>query len=521
MNTDYKKIMKIALLAVVLGALLWVNYCHFSKHISSNPERINTFIAEDNNMDKFRTPAVAGIFYPASSADLDSQLGQYLQNLPPNAETKPKILIVPHAGYMYSAKTAAKAYATLLPWKNSIQNVILVGPSHYVGIKGFALSKDDYFATPLGKIAINKTIESELAAQPGFQYNNAAHAKEHSLEVQLPFLQKTLKNFSIVPIVYGEANPEELAKALEPYLHQKNTLIVISADLSHYYPYNHAKSVDAKTKDLIAQNVAEVEDHMSCGSVGINAAILLAQKNRLLPKLLDMVNSGDVTGDKSSVVGYASWSFEQEEERTSPSVPLSALEQEVESLRTFANLYGSDLLKIARISLDEAVTHDKHFKPARNDYADVLFNRGASFVTLEKGGELRGCIGSLLPSQAIAFDVAQNAFSAAMEDKRFPPVTAEEIAKLKISISLLSGFEGINYKNENDLVSQLVKGADGIIIRDGDRQGVFLPSVWKQIPEPQEFLNNLKIKAGMSPSYWSNRIKVYRFRVVEISKDEN
>ena len=140
---------------------------------------------------------------------------------------------------------------------------------------------------------------------------------------------------------------------------------------------------------------------------------------------------------------------------------------------------------------------------------------------MEKDGELRGCIGSLLPAQAVADNVAQNAYAAAMEDSRFSPVKPEELGKIKISISLLTGFEAVNYKSEEDLVSQLVKGVDGVILRDGNRQGVFLPAVWKQLPDPQAFLNNLKIKAGMSPSYWSNRIKVYRFRVVEISKDEN
>lgn len=519
-DSNSKRIGKIVFWIIALGALLLLNYCHFSKHISSNPEKINSFIAKDNNMDKFRSPAVAGLFYPASANDLESQLGKYLNNLPSASEIQPKILVVPHAGYMYSAHTAAKAYAQLLPWKNKIHTVILVGPSHYVGFKGAALSQDDYFTTPLGKISVNKTINSELVAQPGFSYNSAAHAKEHSLEVQLPFLQKVLKNFSIVPIVYGDANPAELVAALDPFLQQPNTLIVFSADLSHYYTYDEAQTIDSHTKMLVEKNQPEVQEHMSCGAMGINTAILLAQKNRLQPKLLDMVNSGDVSGDKSSVVGYASWLF-REDEKKEDEKPLSALEREVESLRSFAKLYGTDLLNIAKISIDDAARHHKQFKPARGDYADLLFNKGASFVTLEKDGELRGCIGSLLPSQAVAYDVAQNAYSAAMEDNRFSPLKADELEKLKISISLLTGFEGINYKDEADLIAQLLTGVDGVVIRDGDRQGVFLPSVWKQLPDPQQFLNNLKIKAGMSPSYWSNRIKVYRFRVVEISKDEN
>ena len=190
-------------------------------------------------------------------------------------------------------------------------------------------------------------------------------------------------------------------------------------------------------------------------------------------------------------------------------------------MRSFVGDHGQELFKIAKIALDDAIIRSKHFKPTRDDYANALFNKGATFVTLNKEGKLRGCIGSLLPSKAVAFDVAQNTYSAALEDNRFTPITPDELSKIKISISLLTDFEPINYKNEEDLVEQLFQGVDGVVIRDGNRQGVFLPSVWKQLPNPQEFLNNLKIKAGMSPSYWSNRINVYRFRVVEISKDED
>lgn len=517
---DYKKIFKIVAIIAALIALLWVNYCHFSRHISSNPEKISNYVQEDNNMDKFRAPAVAGLFYPADAEVLDAEVGGYLASGRPIQNVQPKILIVPHAGYMYSAKTAAQAYAQLEPYKTQIKNVILVGPSHRVGFNGFALSNDDYFITPLGKIAVNKEITRELKQNPDFIYLAAAHKDEHSLEVQLPFLQKVLKKFEIVPVLYGSDNPEALAKALSPYLQRKDTLIVFSADLSHYYTYDEAQMLDNHTGAMVAAGRPEVENHMSCGAIGINTAILLSKQNRLYPQLLDMVNSGDVTGDKSGVVGYASWLFS--DEQTKKGRPqLRLLEQETQNLRDFAGDYGAGLMKIAKTAVNEAVQKNKNYKPARSDYDDVMFNRGAAFVTLEKNGELRGCIGSLMPSQAIAYDVAQNAHAAAMEDSRFTPVKPEELKDLKISISLLTGFEPITYKDEEDLLMQIAAGTDGIVIRDGDRQGVFLPAVWKQLPDKQEFLNNLKLKAGMSPSYWSNRIKVYRFRVVEISEHEN
>ena len=160
----------------------------------------------------------------------------------------------------------------------------------------------------------------------------------------------------------------------------------------------------------------------------------------------------------------------------------------------------------------------KHYTPSREEYPNVLFDKGAAFVTLTKSKELRGCIGSLLPNQAIALDIAKNTFAAANEDSRFAPLNEAELPQIKASISLLSSYEKIKFKSEEDLLSQVIPGTDGLVLIDGDRQGLFLPSVWKQIPQKQEFLNNLKIKAGLSPSYWSDNVKIFRFRTVEVSE---
>ena len=147
-----------------------------------------------------------------------------------------------------------------------------------------------------------------------------------------------------------------------------------------------------------------------------------------------------------------------------------------------------------------------------------MFDKGATFVTLTKKGELRGCIGSLLPKQAVALDIAQNTYSACNEDGRFNPITSEELLDIKISISFLSSYEKVEFDNEEELLNQIIPNVDGLVLRDGYRQGLFLPSVWKQIPDKKEFLNNLKIKAGLSPSYWSDKVKRYRFRTVEITE---
>ena len=513
---DYGRLPRYIFVALVLLALLVLNYCRFTTHIGSNSQLINDYYSGDDEMDKERMPAVAGLFYEADPQALEKSLDLYLgAEAGPRRMSQPHLLIVPHAGYQYSAKVAAKAYKELSQFKDRIRNVILVGPSHRVAFRGIALSPADYFSTPLGKIPLNREINEELSRRPGFRYFEEAHLHEHSLEVQLPFLQKTLSSgFKIVPLVYGAADPAVLAEALAPYLGREDTVIIVSADLSHYLDYEAAQKQDRQTADKVAAALPEVEDHMSCGAVGINAALLLAQKRQLQPEMLDMANSGDAGGEYNAVVGYGSWLFAENQKK--PARPLSHLEQEVLNLKSFAVDHGKDLLKIARIALEEAVLHHNRFKPSRADYPDVLFDKGAAFVTLYKNGELRGCIGSLLPNMAVAGDVAANAYAAALEDSRFPPVNADELPQIEVSVSLVSDYERIDFASEEDLLKRLQPGTDGLIIRDGNRQGVFLPVVWQQLPDRRDFLNNLKIKAGMSPSYWSNNIKAYRFRVVEI-----
>lgn len=513
-DIGYNKIAYYIFVAIIVIILLWINYCSFYNSVSSNNALINNYTPKVDEMAQYRNPVVAGLFYPADTKKLSEDVDIYLSKDVALHNYQPQILIVPHAGYQYSAVAAAKAYAQLKNFSGKIKNVILVGPSHRVAFEGLAAPSVDFFKTPLGDVALNKNIIAEM----GVKISDVAHAEEHSLEVQLPFLQKVLKNFQIIPLVYGQITPENLALSLKPYLGKPDTIIVISADLSHYYNYKTAQALDNITAEMVAQKQAEIEQHMSCGANGINAALILAKANNLRPEMLDMLNSGDTSGDKNNVVGYGAWSFSENKQ---PNSETTWLVNEVENLKIFADTYGQELIKIAKNSLNHAVDKDK-FAPSRNDYDDVLFDKGASFVTLtQKNGDLRGCIGTIVPNQGIAHDVAANSYAAAMEDGRFKPLQTEEIKDLDISVSLLTGFERIIYADEADLLNKINQDIDGVILRDGNRQGLFLPSVWKQIPDKQEFLNNLKLKAGMNPTYWSNKIKVYRFRTVEIKDNEN
>ena len=513
MEIDKKKISSWFMILSIVLIIGGFNVGYFIRHISSNNESIVNYDLNDDDINPIREAAVAGVFYPADVYQLNSDVKGYLTHVNPHNSGKPKILIVPHAGYKYSAQVAASALKKLEPFSKKIKKVFLLGPSHRVYVDGIALAKEKIFKTPLGLVKTDLSIANQLAQDPSFVFNSNAHKNEHSLEVILPFLQTILTDFQIIPMLYGETNPHETAKVLQPHLERNDSVLIISADLSHYLDYASAKKVDEKTADDI-KNGRSINHHQSCGATGINTAMILSQKFALVPQLLDMANSGDVTGDLKNVVGYGAWSFEKDDEMTN----LDGIELEQSNLQNFARHNKKAIIDIVSKALDEAVLHNQIFSPQRDDYDDVMFNKGASFITLEKNNKLRGCIGSIFPNVAIADDLAKNTFAAAMNDSRFSPITKDELKKITFKVSLLTGFEEIKYSSYDDLLKQIKPKIDGVLLKDGKRQGVFLPSVWKDLPNKKEFLTELKIKAGLSPTYWSDNIEFFRFRSVEISK---
>ncbi|MBE6444285.1 MAG: AmmeMemoRadiSam system protein B [Alphaproteobacteria bacterium] len=516
MEINRKKIPTYLMIFVIVAIVVIFNISYLLNYISTNNEKIVDYSLSDEDINPIREMAVAGLFYPADMYQLDSDINGYLEHVVSDLSVRPQIVIVPHAGYRYSAQVAAHAYKRLQPFKDKIKKVFLLGPSHQVWVNGVALSPAKQFKTPLGLVKTDEQIILELAKNKLFKFNAKAHLKEHSLEVQLPFLQKTLDNFTIIPLLYGEANPEEIAKILEPYLEGDSSILIASADLSHYLDYATAKKVDEQTSKNIEGSLA-ITHHQSCGATAVNTAMILAKKFGLVPRLLDMANSGDVSNDKNKVVGYGSWVYENTEDDK----VLEGIELEQKHLQNFARHNKKALVEVVKTALDRAVNQNEYFQPERMNFNNVLFDKGASFVTLEKKGKLRGCIGSVVANKAIAVDLANNTYAAALNDSRFTPVTPDELKDISFTIALLTNFEEIQFDSVEDLLSKIKVDVDGLLIQDGERQGLFLPAVWKQIPDKQEFLTELKIKAGLSPSYWSDRVKMFRFRTVEIKNDNN
>jgi hypothetical protein len=264
-----------------------------------------------------RPPAVAGTFYPARpdvlAADVDGYLGAAAV-----AGLTPKALIVPHAGYVYSGPIAGSAYATFagsVPERGAadeVRRVVLLGPAHYVPVEGIAVLSVDAFATPLGTVPIDAAARALVLALPGVRIDDAAHEPEHSLEVQLPFLQRTLRAFTLLPLLVGRADPGLVTRVLDAVWGGPETLVVVSTDLSHYLAYDHARDRDARTASAIVHcDGAAVDDYDACGATPLRGLLTVARARALGVRALDVRNSGDTAGDRTRVVGYGAFALEE------------------------------------------------------------------------------------------------------------------------------------------------------------------------------------------------------------------
>jgi len=256
-----------------------------------------------------RAPAVAGLFYPGEHRSLTRTLAELLSSAPSDHAVAPKALIAPHAGYVYSGPIAAQAYARLSAARDTIRRVVLLGPTHRVAVRGIALPAAERFVTPLGPVDIDADAVKRLRSLPQVCVSDEAHALEHSLEVHLPFLQTVIAHFALVPLAVGYVEPDEVAEVIEAVYGGPETLIVVSSDLSHYLPYAQAQSVDRSTCDAILALRSDIDHEHACGATPVAGLNVVARRKGLKPELIDLRNSGDTAGDRSRVVGYASFAF--------------------------------------------------------------------------------------------------------------------------------------------------------------------------------------------------------------------
>ena len=407
-----------------------------------------------------------------------------------------RAVIVPHAGLIYSGRLAYEGISLL---DRNLKNLFIFAPAHRVGFEGLSLSGFELWQTPLGEIEVNQQINNELKEKFNAQFFDKAFEYEHSIEVQLPLIQSVFKNVKIIPLLAGSADYQVISQIIKYYYDDKENGFIISSDLSHFLTDEKAKKIDAVTADMIETgNIDNFQYDQACGALGIAGLVDFANKNNYSLIRIGMHNSGLTTGDKTRVVGYGSWFL-----------------YEGQTNEFIKKYYSKLIIDICRQAIKSK------FEPDIEEikYPQVFGRIGACFVTLEKNNTLRGCIGSVIARRPLINDIIMNAKNSAFSDPRFLPVQQNEISQLKIAVSILSEPKKISFTDENDLLRQMRPNIDGIIIKDGIYQAVYLPSVWEQLPDKREFLDTLKVEAGLNPDYFSDTFEAYRFETVYIKEN--
>ena len=448
-------------------------------------------------MNKIKEPSVAGSFYTDNAEELKKQIESFkAQSKNYYVDRKARAVIVPHAGLVFSGRVAYEGIDQL---DKDIENLFIIAPAHRVPFEGLALTSYTHWETPLGKVRINRTICKELIKNHNAQINDEAYEPEHSVEIQVPIVQTLFEKAKIIPILVGKDSPETIEKIIEEYYPDTTNGFIISSDLSHFLDDEKAKNLDSATALMIETgNVANFRYEQACGALAVVGLTMFANKNNYSLIRIDMTNSASTTGDKSRVVGYGSW-FLYEGEKN-------------QYIEKYCSQFLIDLVKIV---INSAFEKGKNITI---NYPQIFDEWGASFVTLEKDERLRGCIGSIIAHQPLINDLVNNAKNAAFKDFRFRPVSQDEVKDLKVAVSILTNPVKIDFKDEKDLLKKIKPKKDGIIIKDGNYQAVYLPSVWEQLPDKKEFLNSLKVKAGLKEDYFSDNFEAYRFATTYIKE---
>ncbi|MGD2246122.1 MAG: AmmeMemoRadiSam system protein B [Candidatus Aminicenantes bacterium] len=450
-----------------------------------------------------RKPIVAGLFYDDDPERLSLQIDSFLQKagkttLPPGEILA---LIAPHAGYVYSGQVAAHSYSLVQGKK--YRAVVIIGPSHRYRFDGCSIYPKGAYQTPLGNVEVDEELASELAEASGFGYVPQAHKQEHSLEVQIPFIQKTLPQAKIVPIVMGYQSRKtitSLAQALSMILPGKNALVIASTDLSHFFPKQKANKTDSDTITLIQSFKTETlirklrrGENIMCGGSPVVTTLLYAQSQEEAGiEILDYADSSDAGAPQSQVVGYLAAALY----RKNLSLPFRLSEEE-----------KKELLQLAGSAIDLFIREKKIIEYTTQD-PNLLSKKGA-FVTLKKNGRLRGCIGFTNPVFPLYESVIRAAIYAACRDSRFLPVSDDELEELEIEISVLTTPQKVHNP-------QLIEvGRHGLIISKGDNKGLLLPQVpvennWSR----EEYLAQACLKAGLSKNSWKAGAEIFIFEAI-------
>jgi AmmeMemoRadiSam system protein B/AmmeMemoRadiSam system protein A len=441
---------------------------------------------------------VAGMFYPAAPDALNALIADVRKRARPDGGAAPKVVVAPHAGLAYSGAVAATAFR---PWARRTEppsRVVIVGPAHRAAFQGIAVHPAAKWRTPLGEAPVAALTHAELAQAPGVVVDPRPFAGEHSLEMHLVMLQAMLPSpFEIVPILVGDADPGSIAEALRRVWRGPETVVAVSSDLSHFLDQASAKLIDSDTARRIETlDASALDGRRACGFLAVRAALEIAAERDMRASGLYLATSADVGADASRVVGYGAFALEY---AASARLAEDDRERLLSTCMTAIGLATQNGGKAPALSLDGV-------SPALSAWR-------ATFITLTENERLRGCIGTLIPRRPLIEDALANATQAGLADPRFPPLKESELAGLRLDVSILSHPRPILAGSESELASTLEPDRDGLILTAGRRRALFLPSVWRHVPDAHAFVRHLMAKAGFEANHWSKELEAKRFRV--------
>jgi MEMO1 family protein len=441
---------------------------------------------------------VAGMFYPAEPDALNALITDVRKRARPDGGVAPKVLVAPHAGLVYSGSVAATAFGAWARRAEPPRRIVIVGPAHRVAFSGVAVHPASRWITPLGEAPVTPVAQAELAQVPGVVIDPRPFAGEHSLEMHLVMLQAMLPApFEIVPILVGDADPGSVAGALRRVWGGPETVVAVSSDLSHFLDQRRAEAIDLDTTRRIeALDAAALDGRRACGFLPIKAALEIAAERDMRAGGLHLATSADVGADASRVVGYGAFALEY-----ASSARLAEADRE-------------RLLSACMIALGAGARNGgKAHTPKLASLTAALSAWRATFVTLTENERLRGCIGSVAPRRSLIDDAIANTAQAAFSDPRFPPLKEAELTELRLDVSILSHPRPIPAGSELEVTDALEPDRDGLVLSAGGRRALFLPSVWRHIPDPRAFVRHLMAKAGFESNRWPEGLEAKRFRV--------
>lgn len=466
---------------------------------------------------RVRRPAAAGVYYPADAKKLNDLVRESLEAAARRRrfenQTVPKALIVPAESLFLSSAVTGEAYAPLMRAKPFVKRVVLIGATNPKKYFGTALSESEFWETPAGRLAIDVDFNKKLEKVSGVGFNEAPFLKDCVLELQLPYVRKVFgANVKIVPLLIGDANVEQLTDLLEFLWGGMDTVVVTATNLSDGLNFEQAQKKDARTAlDIESPNPSALRAKDVSALLPLTALLTFAKDTAMEIRRAALSSSADFSGRRDSVTGMGAWWLYQ------TNLDDDEIKKNLEEL---LRAHQEKLMKLAAKSVRYGFNHGRALPVREKDYPPELRQSIPVFVNLYHNGMLRGSYGTYPSSKSLLQNVADNAYAAAFQDFRYIPLELGELKDVEISLSFILPKTALKYETLDEAAALLRPNVDGVYLKERANTGFFLPSVWEVYADPQDFLRQLKRKAGLAADYESSTLRLYRFEVLDINSGD-